>query len=312
MLPQKMIRSSAERSPFYSALRISAVAVAILFGAFVARSGHGETIYALASQGAKSAIVTFDTATPGTLTTVVLSSYYDAIDFRPADGRLYVLDAYGNNGAGNIRRLTPGSLQPDSFFATFSNNLTTGFNWGFDFDPVANQARAISETGQNIGNIPVTNSPPNTFGTAFPNVAYAAGDPNFGVHPNIVDIAYSNNVPNAVSSILYGIDTGLDVLVTINQTTSAVTTVGPLGFDANAAGGFDISRYTGTAYAVLLPSNSSNSRLYSINLATGGATSLGSIDGGILITGMTVTPEPTTVGLMCLGVALVACARRRV
>ena len=44
-------------------------------------------------------------------------------------------------------------------------------------------------------------------------LAYAAGDPNFGANPNEVALAYSNNVAGALSTTLYGIDSGLDVLV---------------------------------------------------------------------------------------------------
>jgi hypothetical protein len=42
------------------------------------------------------------------------------------------------------------------------------------------------------------------------------------------------------------------------------------------------------------------SNFYSINLATGAATNLGAIDGGLIITAMTVArviPEPATLGM---------------
>lgn len=286
--------------------RVVGVLSATAIVASCMRPVSAEPIFGLAAQGAKSVIVEFDSATPGALNTVAPANYYDGIDYRPADGRVYVLDAQG----ARIRRLNAGNLQPDNAYLVFPG-VISGFNWGFDFDPVANQARLISETGQNIGAVPVLGTPGES-GTAFPNVAYAAGDPNFGIHPNIVDLAYSNNVPNASNTTLYGIDTGLDVLVTVNQVTGVLTTVGPLGVNVNAAGGFDISRFSGTAYAALLPSSSSNSSLYTINLATGAATAIGSIDGGILITGLTVVPEPASAMLIVSGLVWTFSLRRRV
>jgi hypothetical protein len=144
-------------------------------------------------------------------------------------------------------------------------------------------------------------------------LAYGAADPNFGVDPNVVDSAYDRNVPNTPATQLYGIDTGLNILVTQANNAGTLGTVGPLGLDVVGAGGFDISGATGIAYAALQPANSSQSSLYSINLATGAATNLGVIDGGLVITAMSVAviPEPTTavMALACV-IGLVGCRRR--
>jgi hypothetical protein len=183
-----------------------------------------------------------------------------------------------------------------------------GFSFGFDFNPVIDRIRVVSETNQNLVINPITGA----VQTVAPNVAYAAGDPNVGVDPNIVDSAYTNNFNGAGSTTLYGIDSGLDVLATQVAATGALSTVGPLGLNAVAAGGFDISGATGIAYAALLPVGSSQSSLFTINLATGAATNVGTIDGGLVINALTVVPEPATAALVVLGLAGAVAVRRRV
>ncbi len=146
------------------------------------------------------------------------------------------------------------------------------------------------------------------------DLAFGPADPNFGVDPNVVSSAYSNNFVGAATTQLYGIDTALDILVTQANNAGTLGTVGSLGINATAVSGFDISGTTGIAYAAMLPSGSSQSSLYSINLATGAATNLGQIDGGIIITAISVAPaipEPAALALAGMAIAAVPLVRRR-
>jgi hypothetical protein len=143
---------------------------------------------------------------------------------------------------------------------------------------------------------------------------YGPADPNFGVDPNVVSSAYTNNVADALTTQLYGIDSGLNILVTQANNAGTLGTVGPLGVDIIATGGFDISGTTGIAYAAFQPTNAAQSSLYTINLATGAATNLGVIDGGLVVHALTVAPaipEPATLALASMALAAIPLVRRR-
>jgi hypothetical protein len=216
------------------------------------------------------------------------------IDFRPATGQLYALGSTSrlytlNTATGAATQVGgPGPFAP----------ALNGFNFSFDFNPVIDRIRVVSETNKNY----VLNPISATVQTVAPDVFYAAGDANVGVDPNVVDSAYTNNFAGAGTTTLYGIDTGLDILVTQVAATGALNTVGSLAAFGNvtAVGGFDISGVTGNAYAALMLSGESKSRFTTINLATGTPIGGTEIDGGLIITAMTVAPaipEPSTVAL---------------
>jgi hypothetical protein len=287
--------------------RFAAIVIAVALVTSLAHSAAAELIYGIATQAAATSLLTWDSASPNNIQSGVFLSGLQSnetilgIDFRPATGALY--------GLGSSSRLY--TINPTTGVATAVGGqfttLLNGFSFGFDFNPMIDRIRVVSETNQNLVLDPNTG----VVQTVAPNVAYGAGDPNVGVDPNVVDSAYTNNFPGAGSTTLFGIDTGLDVLVTQVAATGALTTIGPLGLNASAASGFDISGVTGIAYAALLPTSSSQSSLYTINLATGAATSVGVINGGIVINALTVAPipEPATAATFVIG-ALVALAVR--
>jgi hypothetical protein len=248
-------------------------------------------------------LVAFDSASPGSyqngaaISGLQSGETIKGIDFRPSTNQLYAL--------GSTSRLY--TLNPITGAATqvggpgpFSPVLS-GSNFGFDFNPEVDMIRVVSNTKKNY----VLN--PNT-GTAVAATDLAFGPgPNFGVPANVEFSAYTNSVsPAPATTQLYGIDTGLDILVTQTNSAGVLTEVGPLGVNVGAVGGFDINGAGNIAYAALLPSSTSASNLYSINLATGAATSLGQIDGGAVVSALTVAPdgfnpfipEPASVALL--------------
>ena len=190
------------------------------------------------------------------------------IDFRPANGLLY--------GVTDTDKLY--TIDPKTGNATLVSTLSTSFNGGYqsgvDFNPVADRLRVSGSNDQNF-RINVDTGAVNVDGT----LAYADGDPNFGVDPNVTAAAYINSVAGATSTQLYNIDYDLDVLVVQTPPNNGtLRTVGPLGVNFAPIGGFDIfTDANGVNYAYAL----SGSKLYSIDLSTGTATELDLVQGKV-------------------------------
>jgi hypothetical protein len=183
----------------------------------------------------------------------------------------------------------------------------SGNEFGFEFDPVLDRVRVVSNADMNLLVNPVTGQ----VESVLPNVSYGNV-----VNPNVVHLAHTDNVSPTPITRLFGIDSGLDQLVEQDVNTGALSLVGSLGHDVSAIGGFDVSA-TGVVYAALLPAGSSTSLFYSVDLSTGAASLVGQIDGGLLITAMAVlpadgvVPEPSTAALAALAMIGCAVARRR-
>jgi hypothetical protein len=276
----------------------------------LAMPASAELIYGIAAVGNATSLVSFDSSQPSALLSGAFVSGLQSnetlvgIDFRPATGQLYGLGS--SSRLYTIDRNTGAASQVSGPFSPALN----GFNFGFDFNPTIDRIRVVAETNKNL----VVNPNTGAVQLVATDLFYPAGDPNVGVDPNVVASAYTNNFNGAQTSQLYGIDTGLDILVMQANNTGVLGTVGPLlTVNASAIGGFDISGVTGVAYAALTPAGGSVSNLYTINLATGAASLVGQIDGGIVITAMAVAPipEPATLGLAGCLLGGVAMIRRR-
>ncbi len=288
---------------------VALYAAACLAALGAAQTASAELIYGIANQGNATSLVSWDSATPGTLqsgafvTNLQANETLVGIDFRPATGQLY-----GLGSSSRLYTINPASGAATAVGAQFST-LLNGFSFGFDFNPQIDRIRVVSEVNQNLVLNPITGA----IQLVATNLFYNSGDTNFGVDPNVVDSAYDRNVAGTPATQLYGIDTALDVLVRQANNTGVLTTVGALGVNVAAAGGFDISGASGVAYAALLPAGASQSSLYTINLGTGTATPVGVIDGGLVITAVTVAPvpEPTTLAGALAALACIAGFRRR-
>ncbi len=237
-------------------------------------------------------LVRFDSANPGVYTSSVAitgtTSSFQALDFRSSNGLLY--------GLGSDRRLYTISTSTGLASAVSATQLDLGDGtlFGFDFNPVADALRIVTE---NNGNFRVN---PNTglLIARDTDVAY----PGSSQDPDIVANAYLSG-----STMQYAIDAAADTLVIQANNAGTLTTVGALGRNLGGRTSFDISGSDNFVY--------SGSTLYRVDLGTGALTTIGNTSSvlyGIAIQQTAAVPEPATWAMMVAGFgALGATMRRR-
>ncbi|MCF2144884.1 DUF4394 domain-containing protein [Desmonostoc muscorum LEGE 12446] len=245
-------------------------------------------------------LVLFDSSNPTSTSTVSITGVDGTllgIDRRPANNLIY-----GLTNTNNIYTINP-FTGAASLVSTLSVPFTGGTISGVDFNPVPDRLRVVGSNDQNY-RINVDTGAVIVDGTLNP------GD------PNITAVAYTNVDNNpATGTTLYNIDYISDALFIQNPPNAGTLgLVGSLGLDIISAAGFDIFTDNGvnTAFAALTPTSISGSNLYTIDLTTGAATSVGTISGGKRLIGLTaVVPEPN-IGLgALLGVGVFALLGRR-
>jgi hypothetical protein len=156
--------------------------------------------------------------------------HFNAIDFRPANGLLYGLRVAGTGPELYTIDTTTGVATPVGS-APFNPSLSYSF-FGFDFDPVSDRIRVVSDSGQNLrvnpdtGAVEAVDTPLNG-GSATKQVGAAA---------------YTNSYAGATATTLYDIDADTDSLYIQNPPNSGtLTLVGSLGQETGPAVGFDIA-----------------------------------------------------------------------
>ncbi len=319
-----MIKKSIQRSLW------AAPCLAVAMG-FAATSAQAVTIFALTDDGTPTApppgvppsgadnmLISFDSATPGTLLSgptpitglIGAAELVLGIDFRATDGMLYATTF-------TDRVYT---IDPATGIATAVNTTPFGpglenSSIGMDFNPVSSAIRAIGLTQ----NSRLALTPTTVAQTVNVDAVYAAGDPNAGVTSlAITSAAYENDDTDATTATtLYGIDRANDaapgtagplpangVLVRIGSVggtpnspdTGLLSTIGALGFrPLNNNVGFDINTVGGvnTAYAAFTNTTTGVTGLYTVDLATGAATLVGPIGAGTTqVAGIAVVPAP--------------------
>lgn len=218
----------------------------------------------------------------------------EGIDFRPSTGQLYAL---GVSNSGVNSRIYTIDLQTAAATQVGADGQfqLSGVSFGFDFNPVVDRIRVVSDNNLNLRLNPndgtQVDGDPGTAGVQRDtDLAFAAGDPNFGSSPNVVGSAYTDNFAGTTTTSLFGIDSVLNVLVrqgginvppgTPSPNGGALFTVGALDVNPSGVVGFDIAAFTGEALAVMTVGGATG--VYSINLSTGAATLIGNVGDGTL------------------------------
>lgn len=143
-------------------------------------------------------LIRFESATPQKTWMVAIlgtAARVIGIDVRPADGKLYGLDA-----GGSIYRIDVVSGRTEKVSA-LSVPLEMSDSAIVDFNPQANRMRVIGPGGQSL-RVNVDNGQAVVDG----RLAFAPGDPNAGKKPGVTAGAYINSVPDAKQTQLFEYD----------------------------------------------------------------------------------------------------------
>lgn len=196
------------------------------------------------------------------------------IDFRPLTQELYGLGSTSTiyklnyiNGIATAINLVP-----------FVPNLS-GTSFGFDFNPVSDTIRVVSNTGQNLRINPDT------------GLVISVDTPLHPGLPNVTGVAYTNSYDGALSTTLYDIDTNSSNLLIQNPPNNGfLNVVGSLDIKVKPIVAFDIS-INNLGYAAMIPYCYNSSKLFKINLNNGNATLICNIGKCLIITAMSIIPK---------------------
>ena len=237
-----------------------------------------------------NALIRFNTAAPAlVLGRAPLSGLQPGetlvgVDFRPANNALY-----GVASSGRIYTVDPASGAASAVRPAPISPAPRGGAFGVDVNPVPDRLRVVSADGQNL-RINMDTLEVIEDGA----LAYAPGDRNAAARPNVVAAGYTNNMAGAQATMLYVIDSGLDVLALQNPPNDGVlNTVGPIGLNTADLTAFDVAPGTGAAFAALTPPGASVSTLYRIDLGSGAARAIGPVGGGQPLRGLALVLDGT-------------------
>jgi hypothetical protein len=275
------------------------LALGLLLAGASAAPVAAQTVYGLAASvsvaGVGSfSVVTFQATAPGTFTANVpitglaTGQVLVGLDTRPATGQLFALGYNDSNSQAQLYTLnaTTGALTTvgSPLTLTLGTAIPT-LRIGFDFNPTVDRIRVTAGNRNNYRLNPNNGALAATDGP----LAYATTDANTGQTPVVGSSAYTNSYIGSTATTLYNLDEAASRLVTqVPPNDGTLNTVGPLGVSVNGvvqASDLDIyyNATTGQnlAYMSVLTANiisaSASTTLYTVNLATGTATSVGTL-----------------------------------
>jgi hypothetical protein len=186
------------------------------------------------------------------------------------------------------RRDVKSTLSADASDTTAPFTALAGTDFGFDFNPVADRLRVVSNTGLSL-RINVDTGATTTDGAINGGAANTA----------ITASAYTNSFAGTSATTLYGIDSVNSTLYVQNPPNDGkLATPVTLGVNAGGANGFDIDARTNVGY--LLANVGGARNLYSVNLGAtaNAATLVGAIGVNEDIRGLALRAQaPTVLGL---------------
>lgn len=265
--------------------------IALTSATFAQADGHAGTAgYALAGDG-KTLVTMASIADPAAVQTFELETAIDALAYRPVTGDLL---GYTN---GAVYKINPADGSLTDLGATYMDGAQTadGATVAFDFNNKIDAVRAVSTSGDNLVYFP------DGFGNGddkqnsvrrMTDLAWAEGDTNAAVTPNVYANAYTNAISGAkaAGTFQYALDANANALISVANNDGTLATINYITVDGETVdlspmGGFDIvspEEGTDAAYAILQMDGADTAGLYAINLESGEATLLSDLGmGGI-------------------------------
>ncbi len=184
-----------------------------------------------------------------------------SIDFRPATGELYAL-----SNASKLYIINTSNASARAVSSTAFSPMISGTMASIDFNPTVDRIRLVSNSGQNLRLHPETGI-----------VAATDITINGTGSPSITGVAYTNSKAGAATTILYDIDPMLGKLYKQDPPNNGtLVEVGSLGATFTGQAAFDI-KYDNSAALLAF-----NDKLHILDLNNGKATSIGSLQQGII------------------------------
>ena len=222
------------------------------------------------------------------------------IDYRVARGVLFALGSTGRIYTVDAQTAKATAVGGAPLAVALSGN-----EFGFDFNPAVDRIRIVSDSGQNFRGHPDTGAAvdsdanmPGVQGDG--KLTYASGDANAGKSPRVVAAGYTYNKQNDKITTNYAIDAATGSLVmqgtregatpAVSPNTGQLFTVGSLGVGAFNRASFDISDVNNAAYLGADVDGRRGTRIYSVDLASGKATFIGTVGGGERLRGLAIEP----------------------
>jgi hypothetical protein len=299
----KPVKQRGERAGLLISAAFAAAFAAALIAGCAAPGPVGprpETVFAVTSD---NRLIRFNAGLPGSLsgyrqiTGLQPGERIVGLDFRPSNGRLYGVGTAGQLYLIDSVTAIAEAVGPGRFRTLASGDV------GFDFDPAADLIRFVTANGDNLRLDPDTgtlvDADPKTEGLQpDADLAYARGEFTTGPRMRLTAAAYSNSVPGAKTTTLFGIERSVGVLVTQGTHERAFTRVPPesgllysVGLLGVALGDGPLSFDVSTAnVGILCVSGAGRSELYQVDLRTGAAGHLGSIGVDAEVTAIAIAP----------------------
>jgi hypothetical protein len=244
-------------------MELRALLTASVLSITLGTGAYGAQVAALVGNDTIAVVDTTAKKATKTMKVTGINGALVGIDVRPADGMLYGLTADG----------TLYTIAPDGK-ATMKSKLETMLPAGVmatvDFNPAADRLRVIGSDGTSL-RVNVDDGKVTKDGS----LKFAESDANKGKTPKVIAGAYTNSVKGTKETALYDIDAATGSLVKQAPPNDGIlNTVGTLGVKVSSVA-FDIwsDGSKNEAWAM------ADGQMWSIDLATGKATSAGKISG---------------------------------